>query len=96
MVQVRIENSQWELIKQVPVEAGKVLLSQLEKAGVEIPNACRAGMCAACMCHIVSGEEYIKKDTRGEAAFPLWDDEMMTCIGWVLDTNETITLKTMY
>ena len=96
MVQVRIENSKGKLIKQLPVKPWKVLLSQLEAAEIEIPNACRAGMCAACMCNIVSGWEYIKKDTRGEPSFPLGDDEMMTCIWGVLETDEVITLRTMY
>jgi len=96
MVPLRIENAKWEYIGELEVQAGKVLLSQLEAANIEIPNACRAGMCAACMCHIVSGSEFIKKDTRWEPAFPLGDDEVMTCIGWVLDTDETIILRTMY
>ena len=96
MVQIRVENSNGELIKEVPVEVGKSLLSQLEAAEVEIPNACRAGMCAACMCNIKEGWEFIKKDLKWEAAFPLWEDEVMTCIAWVTDTDETIILQTMY
>lgn len=96
MTKVRIENAQGELIKELDVEPWKVLLSQLESAGVEIPNACRAGMCAACMCRIESWEQYAKKDIRGEPAFPLAEDEIMTCIGWFEETDETIILKTMY
>lgn len=95
-MQVRIENAKWEFIKELPIAAGKVLLSQLEAAEVEIPNACRAGMCAACMCNIISGSEFVKKDMRWEPSFPLGEDEVMTCIGGVLDTDETIILRTMY
>ena len=96
MAKLRVENTKGELLKELEVQAGKVLLSQLEAAGVEIPNACRAGMCAACMCHIKTWEEHVKKNMRGEPAFPLWEDEMMTCVGWVEDTDETIILQTMY
>jgi len=96
MTTVQIQNKNGEFLKEVLVEPWKILLSQLEAAGVEIPNACRAGMCAACMCNITAGGEYVKKDMRWEPAFPLWEDEIMTCIGGVLDTQETIILKTMY
>lgn len=96
MPTVRIENAQGELIKEVNVDANRILLSQLEAAGIEIPNACRAGSCASCMCHIVQGGEHIEKSLRGEAAFPLDEDEVMTCIAGVRDTDETVVLRTMY
>ncbi len=96
MTKIRIENKDGELIKELSVKPWKALLSQLEESGVEIPNACRAGMCAACMCHILSGHKYVKKNTRGEPSFPLGEDEMMTCIWGVIETQETISLKTMY
>jgi len=35
------------------------------------------------------------KNLRGEPSFPLGDDEIMTCIGWVTDTDEDIILQTM-
>lgn len=95
MTKIRIESSQWELIREVEVTAGKRLLSQLEKAGVEIPNACRTGMCAACLCTIESGGEYIQKDLWGEPAFPLWEDEVMTCIAGVSETEDTVVLRTI-
>ena len=96
MPTVRIENSQWELIKEIPVDANRVLLSQIEAAGIEIPNACRAGSCASCMCHIVSWGEHVEKALRGEPAFPLDETEVMTCIAGIRDTDETVVLRTMY
>lgn len=96
MIHVRVENKDGELIKEIPVDAGRVLLSQLEAADIEIPNACRAGMCAACLCNIVSGEEHFIKNLRGEPAFPLWEDEVMTCIAGIKETDEKIILRTMY
>lgn len=94
MTKVKIEDSAWTLIKELEVDSVKPLLSQLEKAWVDIPNACRAGMCAACMCHVVNDSQVVK-NLRGEPAFPLWEWEIMTCIGWVIDTSDTITLRTM-
>ena len=83
-------------MKEIYVDANRLLLSQIEAAGIEIPNACRAGSCASCMCHIVQGEEHIEKSLRGEPAFPLDQDEVMTCIAGIRDTDETIILQTMY
>lgn len=95
MTKVRIENSSGELIKELDVDPGKVLLSQLEAADIEIPNACRTGMCGSCLCFSESGDDHLDKSFRGEPAFPLWEGEIMTCIGSVADTDETVTLQTM-
>ena len=35
---------------------GGLLLDALEAAGLDAPYSCRAGACAACMCHLDSGE----------------------------------------
>lgn len=95
MTQIRIENADGSIQKQVEILPNKRLLSQLEKAGVEIPNACRTGMCAACMCSIESGSEFVQKDLWGEPAFPLWDEEVMTCIAGVSETDDVIVLRTI-
>ncbi len=96
MIQVRVENANGELIKEVPVDAGRILLSQLEASDIEIPNACRSWICASCLCHIVQGGEHIEKNFRGEPGFPLAEDEVMTCIAGVRETDETVILRTMY
>lgn len=96
MTKVIIENSAGEVMKELDVEVWKVLLSQLEAAWVDIPNACRAGMCAACMCHIKNWEDSVNKSLRWEPAFPLGDNEIMTCIWWVEQSDEPIILQTMY
>lgn len=95
MTKVRIESSNGNLIWECEVKPEKPLLSQLEAAGIEIPNACRAGMCAACLCNAPGWDDKLNKSLRWEPAFPLWEWEIMTCIGWVVDTSETITLQTM-
>jgi ferredoxin len=93
---VRIENSNGELMKEISVDANRVLLSQIEAAGIEIPNACRTGSCASCMCHIVQWSQHIEKSLRWEPWFPLDENELMTCISGVRETDETIILRTMY
>jgi len=43
MTRVSIKNADGEIIlKEYEIDIAKPLLSQLENAGVEIPNACRA------------------------------------------------------
>lgn len=95
MTQVRIENAKWEYIKNLLVDHTKPLLKQLEAQDIEIPNACNIGMCGACLCMSETSPELLNKSLRGEPAFPLWDEEIMTCIGWVIDTDETVILRTM-
>lgn len=96
-MKITIKDSEGNLIKSVDADTKKTLLSQLEKQDIDIPNACRAGMCAACMCTIEKWEELIVKDFRWEPAFPLGDDEVMTCIAGLKDLEDgEIILKTMY
>ena len=54
MTTVRVENAAGELIQEVEVNSEKPLLKQLESQGIEIPNACRTGMCASCLCNAPS------------------------------------------
>jgi len=70
-MKLTIKDRHGNILKTLDAQVGKTLLSQIEAAGGEIPNACRAGMCAACMCHIEKGGEYIRKDFRTEPSFPL-------------------------
>ncbi|AXQ28118.1 3-ketosteroid-9-alpha-hydroxylase [Solimonas sp. K1W22B-7] len=37
-------------------QAGELLIDAMEKAGMQPPYSCRAGACAACMCHLDDGE----------------------------------------
>lgn len=96
MTKLTIKNKLGEVLKELEVTSNATLLKQLEAAQVEIPNACRMGMCAACMCHIEQGIELVKKDFRGEPAFPLGEDEVMTCIASVIDSEDQLVLRTMY
>lgn len=95
MTQVIIKDAQGEVLKELEANPAKPLLSQLEWAWVEIPNACKIWMCGACICIWENDDENLVKNLRGEPAFPLWEGEIMTCIWWVTDTQETVVLKTM-
>lgn len=95
MTIVKIENTAWELIKECEVNSLKPLLRQLEDQGVEIPNACRTGMCGACLCFAPEGDDNLNKSLRGEPAFPLGEWEIMTCIWGVVDTDKIVVLRTM-
>lgn len=95
MTKIQIKDSNWDVIKNVEIDFKKPVLKQLESEDIEIPNACRAWMCAACMCYIEKWWEHAVKNLRWEPAFPLWDDEIMTCIWWFADTKDEIILKTM-
>jgi len=95
MTQVRIENAKWEYVQEIEVDHTKPLLKQLEAHDIEIPNACNIGMCGACLCMSETAPELLTKSLRWEPAFPLWEEEIMTCIGWVVETDETVILRTM-
>lgn len=40
----------------VKVQPGELLIDAMEAAGLQPPFSCRAGACAACMCHLEEGE----------------------------------------
>lgn len=43
-------------LHRVEGRPGELLLDSLERAGVAAPYSCRAGACAACMCHLEDGD----------------------------------------
>ncbi len=100
-MKITIKNKDWEILKTLDAKVGQTLLKQITDAWVEIHSACMFGICAACMCQIESGEEFINKSLRTEPWFPLGDDEVMTCI-WGLNKEITpdmeweVVLKTIY
>jgi len=40
----------------VEAQAGQLIIEAMEAAGMQPPYSCRAGACAACMCHLEDGE----------------------------------------
>jgi len=42
--------------KEIPIEEGQTVLTALEKAGLVLPNNCRAGACGECKIKVRSGE----------------------------------------
>ena len=91
-----IKNKDWEIIKTIEADLSKTLLRQLQDSEVEMAYACHTGICGACMCQIESGSENVNKSFKWEPWFPLWDDEVMTCIAWVINKDQEIILKTIY
>lgn len=47
---------------QLPVAAGEVLLTAMERHGLRPPSACRSGACAACKCRVTSGEVHLREN----------------------------------
>lgn len=39
----------------IPCEPGQTVLDAAEEMGIELPYSCREGMCASCMCEVISG-----------------------------------------
>ncbi len=99
-MKIIIKNQGWEITKTIDAKVGQTLLKQLTEAWVEMQSACMFGICAACMCQIEKWEECIDKSFRHEPWFPLWDDEVMTCIWGIKKEMENhdgeIILKTIY
>ena len=100
-MKITIKNKDWELIKTLDAKVGQTLLKQITESWVEIHNACQIWICAACMCQIEKWEEFLNKSFRTEPWFPLWDDEIMTCIAWLSkevnpEMEGEIILKTIY
>lgn len=93
---ITIKNSTWEIIKTIEADISKTLLKQLQDSEVEMAYACHTGICWACMCQIESGSENVNKSFKWEPWFPLWDDEVMTCIWWIKNKDIDVILKTIY
>lgn len=60
----------------LPMLPGQVVVEALEVAGQHPPFSCRAGACAACMCHLLEGQvEMLNNNVLDE-------DELAE--GWIL------------
>lgn len=52
--------------RSLPACAGRTLLESCEAAGVELPAACRAGVCGTCRTRLVSGQVDCQSDLLGD------------------------------
>lgn len=43
-------------VHEITCDGNETLLEAAEKAGLELPYSCQAGMCASCMCEVTEGE----------------------------------------
>ncbi len=71
-LQVRLHDRQ----QQVAVDAGEVLLNAMERAGLQPPHQCRAGLCGRCRCKVDDGQVNLRNN------HVLSDSELAA--GWTL------------
>jgi cytochrome P450/ferredoxin-NADP reductase len=65
--------------KTIEVAADEMLIDSLERAGYEIPFACRAGSCGSCETRVLDGE-IIHRDSVLTAAERAEGKKMMVCV----------------
>ena len=47
-----------------PAEKGERILDAAERAGYDIPHACRSGFCGSCSANVVSGDSRMPRAAR--------------------------------
>lgn len=96
-MKIIVKNISDKIEKEFEANGKKTLLSEIRDQDVEIHSACMMWMCGACMCKIEKGWEFINKSAKWEPAFPLYEDEVMTCIAKVdAKKDGEIVLKKIY
>jgi cytochrome P450/ferredoxin-NADP reductase len=65
--------------KRIEVAPDETTLDALEKAGIQVPFACRAGSCGSCETHVISGA-VIPRDSILTPAERAAGTEMMVCV----------------
>lgn len=96
MANITIKDKEGKIIKTFPANIWKKLISELREKDVEVHSACNTWMCWACMFSIESWWENVVKNLKWEPAFPLADEEVMTCIAWIKNDDTDIVLKNIY
>jgi 3-ketosteroid 9alpha-monooxygenase subunit B len=51
-ISIELDGQHFEL----QCQGDETILDAAEKAGIELPYSCMAGMCASCMCEVTEGE----------------------------------------
>lgn len=93
MTKIIIKNADWELTRELDQDIWKTLIKQMNDAGEEVMSACHHGICWACIYSVDSWVDNINKSFKWEPGFPLWEDEVMTCIAWIKWNDEEIILR---
>ncbi len=63
-----------------PAEPGEKILSAAEKAGIDLPHACRGGFCGACRAKVVSGDFIVYAPGSKEGVLTKSPDSVLTCV----------------
>lgn len=58
--QAEVEISHQGEVHRITCSGRESILEAALRAGLELPHSCRAGMCASCMCQIVSGTVHLR------------------------------------
>jgi len=61
-------------------DGGQTLLETCETAGIDIPSACRAGVCGTCRCRLVDGQ--VRSDSDLLDASDQADGYILPCVSW--------------
>lgn len=76
------------------------ILDLLLNNGVNMFYGCMGGSCSACVCELISGEQFIDKEGIHEQVFKgIKDNEFLTCIASIkegLNSSDTIEIKTKF
>ncbi len=95
-MKIIIKNSTWKILKEFIWTTKKTLISQIRDEDIDVHSACHHWICWACMFNIEKGNEFIIKNFKWEPWFPLDEQEVMSCIAWIKDTQWEIILKSNY
>ena len=70
-------------VREIDCQPGELLLSAMQREGMEPPHSCLVGSCASCMCTLVSGEvDLLHNDAL---------DEQELSEGWTLACQAVAT-----
>ena len=61
-----------------PAEKGERILDAAERAGYDIPHACRSGFCGSCSANVVSGD-FITYAPGSKEGVPSHGPKILTC-----------------
>lgn len=96
MANIIIKDKTGKILNEFPANLWIKLISQLREQQVEVHSACNTWMCWACMFKIESWWENVIKNLKWEPAFPLWEEEVMSCIAWIKDDKTDVVLQNIY
>jgi len=93
MKKIIVKDATWKVIKELDQEVNKTLIKQMTDSWLEVMSACHHWICGACIYNVEKWHNNVNKSFKWEPGFPLGEDEVMTCIAWVTDSEDDIILQ---